>query len=419
MKTISESAYNEDVLIASVLYTPDKAFHVVHPIIRPEYFTISAARACWLAACKHYDNGSIDPGKVYQDLTSDADKAWFMGVGDRTIPLGSAVKSVACSIARAAKLRRIEAGLLTVANSAKSPTADPDWILEDMLRIFRAEAGTADKDCSIAKIMSRFDAVQAKNMQAGSMGKRTGFEFFQKNFITYQPGHLWVIGAWTSVGKSAMMIEAVNRFHSEHPLGQVAIFSTEMTEEQNVARLLANRTGVNANVILSGKMLENHAVAVEAQKQVVSGRNLHIYDKLRDVDDIMAQCRKLAHSGGVDVVWIDFIQNLTRPGAKSQYEMFSQIAKDLQALAHDLRCTVICLSQLPNQAGREDTGILEFKGAGEIAAACDIGVLMKRAKEDNTEILFDVRKNRHGKTVKLIMQFVDGWTRIIEKEEVK
>ena len=94
--------------------------------------------------------------------------------------------------------------------------------------------------------------------------------------------------------------------------------------------------------------------------------------------------------------------------------MMSQIAKDLQALAHDCRCTIVCLSQLPNHAGREDTGILEFKGAGEIAAACDVGVLMKRAKEHASKILVDVRKHRHGKCGKYLLQYANGWTRIDE-----
>ena len=113
------------------------------------------------------------------------------------------------------------------------------------------------------------------------------------------------------------------------------------------------------------------------------------------------------------------MQNVHRPGSDSQYAMMSQIAKDLQSLAHDLSCTIVCLSQLPNHAGREDTGILEYKGAGEIAAACDVGVLMKRAKEDKTKILFDVRKNRHGKCGKYLMRFADGWTRIEEIETVE
>ena len=419
MKPISEEEFQESILIASILDNPGVCFHLVQPTIKGEHFTHSTARACWMSICKNYRDGEVDHAEVYRDMLTAADKAWFFDVTGNVIPVGKAVTGTASAICKAAKLRRLSEALSKMAAGAKASTADPDWVLEDMLSLFRSETGTADKDCSIAKVMSRFDLVQERNKVCGSMGKRTGFELLQHDYITYQPGHLWVIGAWTSVGKSTLMVEAVNRFLAENAGGRVAIFSTEMTEEQNVARILANTTGINANVILSGQMNDNHKERVDAHKLAVAAKRLNIYDKLRDVDDIMAQCRKLAHSGGIDIVWIDFIQNLTRPGSKSPYEMFSQIAKDLQALAHDLRCTVVCLSQLPNHAGREDTGILEFKGAGEIAAACDVGVLMKRAKEDKTQILFDVRKNRHGKCGKYLLQFDNGWTRIIEKEAVE
>ena len=110
-------------------------------------------------------------------------------------------------------------------------------------------------------------------------------------------------------------------------------------------------------------------------------------------------------------------QNLCKKGYSKKYEMMSQIAIDLQCLAHELRCTVVCLSQLPNSAAKEDAGILEFKGAGEIAAACDVGVLMERAKNDKRVILFDIRKNRHGKLKKLLLKFDESWVRMDEEGE--
>ena len=39
---------------------------------------------------------------------------------------------------------------------------------------------------------------------------------------------------------------------------------------------------------------------------------------------------------------------------------------------------------------------------------------MKRAKEDKSKLLFEIRKNRHGKCEQYLMQFTDGWTRIEE-----
>lgn len=411
----TNESFLEENLIGGLFLSAEQ-FPEICSIVKPTDFTIHAAVQCWLKMREVYDNGNIDMARVYVSLSHESDKQWLISATTEAMAfdlIGKAKK-----IAELSKKRRIKAELLAIAHSTEDPGSRPDWILEDVVGLFKRETGEVDRDSSIQSVTKRYRLIQARNKEQGFVGMATGFELLGKDHIVYQPGHLWVVGGWTSTGKSAFMIEAVTRFFSANENGKVAIFSTEMTEEQNVARLLANRSGINANVILSGRMLDNHKSQVEADEAWIESKNLHIYDKLRNVDDIMAQCRKLKFSGGVDVIWLDFIQNVHRPGESSQYVMMSQIAKDLQALAHDLRCTIVCLSQLPNHAGREDTGILEFKGAGEIAAACDIGVLMKRSKEDNSTILFDVRKNRHGKCGKYLLQFDAGWTRIIEKEAI-
>lgn len=418
MKEISNELMVESLLIGNVLLNPD-SYPDAAEILKPTDFSVESAFKIWMSICKHWsanDNSDLW-GKVYVSLPNESDKKFFNSVTTDLIPMKSAVATYARQVSNAAKKRRLTLELSSLAAKANLPEVATDWVLEDVLSLYRRETGTADGDVSIPAVMGRFNRIQEDNLQRGQVGLRTGFSLLQNDFVVYQPGHLWVIGAWTSVGKTAFMVEAVTRFFSENENGKVAVFSTEMTEEQNVARILANRTGVNANVILSGQMLDQHRERVDAEKSWLAGKNLHIYSKTRNIDDIAAQCRKLKHGGGVDLVWIDFIQNVHREGSRQdQYAMMSQIAKDLQALAHDVRCTIVCLSQLPNHAGREDTGILEFKGAGEIAAACDVGVLMKRAKEDNGKILFDIRKNRHGRCNKHLMEYANGWTRIQEVE---
>ena len=408
----------EEILVGTILLYPEK-YPEAASIVRPSDFTNHQVMRVWAKIGEQYAKGADDlQSRVALAMGTNDELEWVINLSGNIIPVPSSVIGLARAIADSAKRRRLAAELKAIAGKATQPGMNADWILEDVMTAYRREAGEADMDVRIGPVVDRFKAVQARNIKAGKLGFRTGFDLLQRDFVVYQPGHMWVIGAWTSTGKTALMIEAVNRFFLENQEGHVAIFSTEMKEEQNVARLLANRTGINANVILSGEMLAGHAERVSREEAALRQRSLVIHDRLRNIDDIMAQCRKLKFTSGLDLVWIDFIQNVFRPNAGEQYAMMSQIAKDLQALAHDLSCTVVALSQLPNHAGREDTGILEFKGAGEIAAACDVGVLMKRAKEDNTKILFDVRKNRHGKCGKYILQFTDGWTRIEELETV-
>lgn len=414
----SNSEYLESILVGTVLSKPD-IFPEVAALVKARDFSTQGGRESWIKIGENFSHDNSDLlTKVYIGLQGDSRK-WVMSATSDSIPTPSAAKRNAKMIADSAKKRRLTATLRDLAAKSESSEYSADGILEGIVSAYNEESGEVDADIRINAAMQRFRSAQKKNAAKGGVGMRTGFDLFQGDYIVYQPGHLWVVGAWTSHGKTAFMVEAVNRFFTENPKGKQAVFSTEMTEEQNIARSLANLSGVNANVILSGQMLDNHKERVEANAEWLLSKNLFIHSKLRNIDDIMAQCRKLKYAGGVDLVWIDFIQNVTRPGTKNQYDMMSQIAKDLQNLAHDLQCTIVCLSQLPNHAGREDSGILEFKGAGEIAAACDVGVLMKRSKDDERVILFDIRKNRHGKCGKYLMQFANGWTRIIEKEAVK
>jgi replicative DNA helicase len=414
----NESDYLESVLIGTVLHSPG-IYPEVAALVKARDFVTQGGREAWIKIGEYFSHDNSDlMAKVYIGLQGDS-RQWVSAVSSGVIPTPSAAKRTARMIADLSKKKRLAVMLRDLA--AKAATADysADGILEGVVSAYNAESGEVDADVRIISAMERFKGAQAKNAAKGGVGLRTGFDLFQSDYIVYQPGHLWVVGAWTSAGKTAYMVEAVNRFFVENPNGKQAIFSTEMTEEQNIARSLANLSGINANVILSGQMIDGHNERVNENAQWLAAKHLFIHSKLRNIDDIMAQCRKLKYAGGIDLIWIDFIQNVTRPGTRNQYDMMSQIAKDLQNLAHDLQCTIVCLSQLPNHAGREDSGILEFKGAGEIAAACDVGVLMKRSKDDEKVILFDIRKNRHGKCGKYLMQFENGYTRITEREAVK
>lgn len=411
--------YLESVLIGTVLSIPD-TYPVAADILKETDFVSHCAKKIWLEICANWnvsDNSGLQ-SLVYMALTSKGEKDWFFSATRDLIPVSSSVSKIAEQIHQEAKTRRIRAEVGELLQKSSAPGFPADWILNDLTGLYQREMGNIDEDVAIAPAIERFNKTQGENAHRDSIGMDTGFRLFKEDYIFYQPGHFWVIGAWTSVGKTAMMIESIVRFFVENQAGRVAVFSTEMTECQNISRILANRTGVNANVILSGKMLDMHQRKVDSEKEWLKEKTLFIYTKTRSCEEISRQCRKLKHGCGVDLVFIDFIQNVEKEGYREKYAMMSQIALDLQALAHELECTIICLSQIPNHAGREDSGILEFKGAGEIAAACDLGAIMKREKSDHSKLLFDIRKNRHGKCGKYIFQFVNGWTRIEEVEAI-
>ncbi len=416
----------ESGLIRAAVKRPE-SWPELSGIVKPRHFQQAEAMRAWVAIGENW-RADIAADELFASayiaLGDERAKAWFFDAAqeDPFTMSPAAAEDAARRVAEAAFVRRLGADLRALAEKTRDDAhCDRAGLLRDLSDLYRLAStdGEQRRDNTIAAAVGRFTETQRQNRERGSVGMRTGFTLLQDDGIEYQPGHLWVVGGKTSVGKSAWMIEALCRFFRLNQDRRAVIFSTEMTETQNVARLLANSTGYAANVIASGNMLPQHAEHVEAEKAVLAARKLHIETMPRALADIAAVCRRLNMSeGGLDMVWIDFIQNVTTP-SKDDYSRMSDIARSLQALALELECCIVCLSQLSNQAAREEHDNLEFKGAGEIAAACDVGVFLKRAKQDRTQLLFEVKKNRHGRCGMYRLQFADGYTRIEEITRVE
>ena len=250
-------------------------------------------------------------------------------------------------------------------------------------------------------------ALECQN-HGGRLGWQTGHSGLED--IPMQPGHVWVIGALTSTGKTAFMSTVACAQLWTHPNPRTMIFSTEMTAEQVVARLLAVKTGINAMVHLSGGYVEPHRTRAGMCKEQLKNKPVKIFDDLYDWPEIEGAVRAESLRRGVDVVWIDYVQNCRVPGAKSEYDAQMTLAKGLQRLAKRCRCTIVCLSQLPNSMINADHGQAQFKGAGEWAAVADVAI--KLTRQDERGLLVDVRKNRHGRLTNFRLEYLDGWTRL-------
>jgi len=245
------------------------------------------------------------------------------------------------------------------------------------------------------------------------MGLPTGFKFLDGIYAQYIPGHIWVMGAYTSVGKTAMMVQKICNLIKTGTCPHIVVVSTEMTEAQLTARVLANLTGVHSQRILSGNY-RNAEEADSVAKQMAMLRTvpLKIYDDIYTLGDIENTFRKADLHGGVEVGFVDYIQNCRVPKASSEYEAGTILAKGLQKLAKDVSCTLICLSQVSNDVGRGNTDQLEFKGSGAWAAVADVGIYLHRRKDDKYALLYDIKKNRHGQLYSQRFEYKMDFTRL-------
>jgi len=397
----------ENALIGALLLSQKKIIDVVETVKAEDFFCEPARKAFIHIVALWSEKKSIDLVSV-----SNRDRSLVEYLASATTGAYSpAAHDYAREIAGEAKKRRILSTLQKITSSNKKN----EQLLDDVLSLYQQEMSAGKKNPDILPVIKRFDAKVKQNKKNGSMGFNTGFHFLQERYIQYVPGHIWALGGWTSTGKTAVMIQKIINLINEGMSPSIVIISTEMTEEQIISRLVANITGIHSYRILSGKYNdEEENERAEVAKSVLSSTKLKIYDDIFTLADIETAFRKADLQGGVDIGFIDYVQNVRVPDAKGQYQEQSEIAQRLQKLAKDVKATLICLSQVSNDVGRGNTDLLELKGAGDWSAVADVGIMLKRHKVDKYKMNYEVKKNRHGSLCDSILEFKAEYTRLAE-----
>lgn len=256
-----------------------------------------------------------------------------------------------------------------------------------------------------------------KDIRAGKgkpIGLDPGFKFLQRSIRALIPSHLWIVGGYTSIGKTTFVIDLIMRILKSDP--GVAVFSLEMSSEQYALRMIANQTGISVLNLMFDEIGDEQNMVIHDAFQMLSKTKVYLFDNVYRWNEIENICRILNKRVGIDLVVIDFIQNLLGKG--SIYDRMSQLSPKMQALAKELNLTVMALSQVSNEAAKESLEIIGYKGAGEIAAAADLAIWLQRIEKEEGKVKALIRKNRHGPLGKRTLKYVSNYTRFEEEDEV-
>lgn len=398
----------EQALIGSLLLSQKKLIDVMEIVKAEDFSTVEGFTAFSLIADMWRKKRNID---VISVGNGDPKMLQYLSAST-SVAYAPSASEYAYSIAKAAKDRRIKDRLKKIMASNFSP----DITLSSLLDLYQQEMSAGKKNPDITPVLQRFDEQVRKNKKVGRMGFATGFNFLEKLYVQYCPGHIWTIGGFTSTGKTAVMIQKICNMILSETCPRIVVISTEMTEEQMVSRMVANITGIHSYRVLTGNYHDDEeADRASAAKSVLSASNMKIYDDIYTLGEIETAFRKADLQGGVNVGFVDYVQNVRVPEAKSQYQEQSEIAKRFQKLAKDVKATLICLSQVSNDVGRGNTDQLELKGAGEWSAVSDLGIMLTRHKTEKFRLKYEIKKNRHGALGQAELEYKNEYSSFKEK----
>ena len=314
---------------------------------------------------------------------------------------------------------------------------DADKIISDAQRELITVAQTAHKNeqTDINSIMDEYGELQRiyeekKRSGVKLLGISTGIDKLDDVIDGIRPAHFWVIGGYTSTGKTAFSLNILKSLMDQDK--NVIYFSLEMSKTDIVGRYLGLATETSSLKIIKNAIGDKYDIDRIAEEQRnMRNKKLQIFTLANELENIIIQMKACHMQNPVDVFFIDFMQLITVSDAKNEYQELSQVSKRLQEVAKEMNVPVIVLSQVNNEHAKfgKKSQVMGFKGSGAIAAAADFAIELARAdKQEQVEAMhvakmpinidLYIKKNRHGSIGKIQMNF-DGETGIFKQGKVE
>src|SRR6516225_7888999 len=337
---------------------------------------------------------------------------------------------------RIVKDKSLLRGLIHAASNAVQQAYEQEAPAEEILdaaeaAIFRiAEMRISQGFMGIPEIVkSSFGSIdRLYEMGQRITGLETHFEDFDGMTSGLQRSDLVIVAARPSMGKTAFAINiAENAAVRDKKV--VGVFSLEMSRESLLLRMLCSQSLVDSHKLRTGflgrddyrKLVDGLAALAESPIFIDDTPSISL-------SEMRAKCRRLQQAQGrLDMVVVDYLQLVAgAPAGSRRYENRTQevsaISRGLKAMAKELRCPVVALSQLSRapetRTGNNRPQLSDLRESGAIEQDADVVAFIFREEvydPENPELQgkaeLIIAKQRNGPTGTVHLAFIKKSTR--------
>jgi len=193
------------------------------------------------------------------------------------------------------------------------------------------------------------------------------------------PGELMTVAGLTGAGKSTLAVHMAA--HAAKAGHGVVYVSCEMPRRQVAKRFLQSIARVEAKKLRTGDWSQQQDAELASAQATFAGWSVYIEGRSRTIPQVAAVVRAQAvrWRRPVDLVLVDYLQQMTPHTGKSRYEQVTAMARAVKDLAMDRGCAVVSVSQFNRQADHAARpSMAMLRETGEIEQASDFVLLMHR-----------------------------------------
>lgn len=251
------------------------------------------------------------------------------------------------------------------------------------------------------------------NNKGSINGVPSGFPDLDAKTSGFQKGDMILIAARPSMGKTTFALN-IAEFAALRANKSVAVFSLEMSKEQLAYKLLCSEANVDMLKLRTGNLEDKDWENIAKASGPLASAKIYIDDTAGvNVMEMRSKCRKLKIEHGIDLIVIDYLQLMSgSSGTESRQQEVSEISRSIKAIAKEMECPVIALSQLsraPEQRADHRPMLSDLRESGSIEQDADLVMFLYRDEyydketEDKNMAECIIAKQRNGPvgTVKL------------------
>jgi replicative DNA helicase len=357
----------------------------------------------------------------------------YLGALAQNTPTAANIRRYAEIVRERAVMRKLVVVGSGIAESAYNPNGrDAQQLLDEAeAKIFqiaeggqRSSQGFQDIKELLPQVAERIDMLFSRDNPSDVTGIPTGFSDLDSMTSGFQGGDLIIVAGRPSMGKTAFSLNVAENVALDTGL-PVAVFSMEMASTQLAMRMIGSVGRLDQHRMRTGRLededWEKLTTALgrlnEAPIFIDEGAGLSSFD-------VRARARRLhRQTGKLGLIVVDYLQLMAAPAGKqgeNRATEISEISRSLKALAKELDCPVVALSQLNRSVEQRPDKrpvMSDLRESGAIEQDADLILFIYRdevynpdsADKGTAEII--IGKQRNGPIGRVRLTFIGENTR--------
>jgi replicative DNA helicase len=348
-----------------------------------------------------------------------------------TTPSAANIRRYAEIVRERAILRKLAEVATEIADSAYSPMGrDANQILDEAeSRVFeiaeqgaRGKQGFQDMPPLLTRVVERIDMLYNRDSGSDLTGVPTGFADLDRMTSGLQPGDLVIVAGRPAMGKTSMAMNIAEHVALESGL-PVGIFSMEMAGTQLVMRMLGSVGKLDQHKLRTGRLQDEDWQRLTHAVGRLNDAPIHV-DETAALNplELRARARRLHRQyKQLGLVVVDYVQLMSASSeGENRATELSEISRGMKALAKELNCPVVVLSQLNRsleQRPNKRPVMSDLRESGALEQDADLILFIYRDEVYNPETAdkgiaeIIIGKQRNGPIGTVRLAFLGEYTR--------